>query len=201
MIIPAAPTYAELILIDQVTKRATFNPIWLQWFIQLSAIQNTPGSVLAGGTAGTIQYNNAGVLGGFAASGDATINTSTGVVTVSKLNNVAVTWNTWVPTRTGWTDVGSPTVTARYSQIGKTIFFSVKVVPATSVATVAGTSYISLPVAMAGSTIGGDGSMENITSLVAVGNCVFDAANSRCYVPAQIASGNSFTINGWYEAA
>jgi len=35
-----------------------------------------------GGTSGQVQYNNAGVLGGFTASGGATINTSTGVVTL-----------------------------------------------------------------------------------------------------------------------
>jgi hypothetical protein len=36
----------------------------------------------AGGTNGQVQYNNGGALGGFTASGDATINTSTGVVTL-----------------------------------------------------------------------------------------------------------------------
>lgn len=42
---------------------------------------------LIGGTNGQIQYNNSGVFGGFTASGDATINTTTGVVTNSKFNN------------------------------------------------------------------------------------------------------------------
>lgn len=37
----------------------------------------------AGGTNGQIQYNNAGALGGFTASGAATINTNTGVVTLT----------------------------------------------------------------------------------------------------------------------
>lgn len=36
-----------------------------------------------GGTNGQVQYNNSGALGGFTASGDATINTGTGVVTLS----------------------------------------------------------------------------------------------------------------------
>lgn len=43
----------------------------------------------AGGTNGQIQYNNAGVLGGFTASQDCTIATSTGLVTCTKTNNVA----------------------------------------------------------------------------------------------------------------
>src|SRR6185312_14059290 len=41
-----------------------------------------------GGTAGQIQYNNAGAFGGFTASGDATIDTGTTVVTVTKTNGV-----------------------------------------------------------------------------------------------------------------
>lgn len=39
-----------------------------------------------GGAAGTIQYNNAGAFGGFTASGDATINTGTGAVTLATVN-------------------------------------------------------------------------------------------------------------------
>jgi hypothetical protein len=41
---------------------------------------------VAGGTNGQIQYNNAGALGGFTASGDATIDTSTGVVTLNTVS-------------------------------------------------------------------------------------------------------------------
>lgn len=45
----------------------------------------SPSSFLgaAGGTNGQIQYNNVGALGGFTASGDATINTTSGVVTLT----------------------------------------------------------------------------------------------------------------------
>ena len=43
----------------------------------------------AGGTSGQIQYDNAGSFGGFTASGDATINTTTGAVTVTKTNGTA----------------------------------------------------------------------------------------------------------------
>jgi len=45
----------------------------------------------AGGTAGQIQYNNAGALGGFTMAGDCTTNTSTGVITCRQ---------PFVPTRT-----------------------------------------------------------------------------------------------------
>lgn len=40
------------------------------------------GTAAAGGSNGQIQYNNAGAFGGFTATGDATINVSTGVVTI-----------------------------------------------------------------------------------------------------------------------
>lgn len=43
----------------------------------------------AGGTNGQVQFNSSGSLGGFTASGDATINTGTGAVAVSKTGGVA----------------------------------------------------------------------------------------------------------------
>lgn len=41
-----------------------------------------------GGTSGQIQYNNAGTFSGFTASGDATINTGTGAISVTKTGGV-----------------------------------------------------------------------------------------------------------------
>lgn len=108
-------------------------------------------------------------------------------------------WASYVPTRTGWTDVGTPTVTARYCQLGALCFVQIKVVPSTTIATVAGSSYVSLPLACGASSIGGDGSMENLTTLVAIGICTFDVANSRLYVPSQGATANTLTISAWYE--
>jgi hypothetical protein len=42
-----------------------------------------------GGTTGQIQYNAAGVFGGFAVSGDGTLNTSTGALTITKTSGAA----------------------------------------------------------------------------------------------------------------
>jgi len=42
-----------------------------------------------GGTTGQVQYNNAGAFGGFTVSGDGTLVTSTGALTVTKLNGVS----------------------------------------------------------------------------------------------------------------
>lgn len=47
------------------------------------------GTGLPGGVLGSIQYNNAGNFDGFVASGDATIDTATGTVTVAKTGGVA----------------------------------------------------------------------------------------------------------------
>lgn len=107
------------------------------------------------------------------------------------------TTTTFSPTRTSWTDVGSPTVTGRYSRNKNLCLFEIKVVPSTSIATTAGTSYVALPVTAAG--LAGEASMQNITTNIAVGLCVIDVANSRVYVPTQGASGNTFTIAGTYE--
>lgn len=57
-------------------------------------VQNTPAFIGAGGSitnnpggsSGQIQWNNSGTFDGFTASGDATIDTATGIVTVSKMS-------------------------------------------------------------------------------------------------------------------
>ena len=108
-------------------------------------------------------------------------------------------WTLYTPTRTGWTDVGSPTVTARYRHVGKKCEFQISVVPGTTCATVAGTSYVTLP--MTASGIAGSATMADTTALTAVGTCVIDIANSRCYVPAQVATGDTLTIAGWFEVS
>lgn len=52
------PTYADVVLIDERTKRASFNPIWLKWFIDLSANLGPGGAgtvtsvAMSGGTTG-----------------------------------------------------------------------------------------------------------------------------------------------------
>lgn len=90
----------------------------------------------------------------------------------------------------------SLTVTGRYHVIGKQCFFQVKST-GTSLATTAGTSYISLPIPAKG--YGGEGVMSNDTTNVSVGLGHIDVSNSRFYPPTQAASGNDFTFSGWYE--
>jgi hypothetical protein len=48
-----------------------------------AAANGTGGGGTPGGSSGQIQYNNSGAFGGFTASGDATVNTSTGALTLA----------------------------------------------------------------------------------------------------------------------
>ena len=109
-------------------------------------------------------------------------------------------WAVFTVTRTGWTDVGSaPTTAGRFATLGNVTYFQAEVDPDTSTATTAGTSYFALPTTAGASGKAGEGSMMNKTTNVAVGSCVIDIANSRCYVPTQAATADTLTIAGWYE--
>jgi hypothetical protein len=56
---------------------------------------------------------------------------------------------TWTPTLNGWTNVGTPTVTATYTKIGRLVFFTIEIAPATSIATTVVTSTVTnLPFAV-----------------------------------------------------
>lgn len=49
------PTWASPILVDERTKQAQFNPVWLKWFVDLVGIINATGggsTVLHNGTGG-----------------------------------------------------------------------------------------------------------------------------------------------------
>ena len=106
-------------------------------------------------------------------------------------------WIAFTPTFTSLTVVGATTYTGRFHVIGKQCFFQVTLLAATSIASTAGTTYMTLPITSKG--IAGEATMANLTTAVAVGSAVIDATNSRCYLPSQSASGNTFSLAGWYE--
>ena len=106
-------------------------------------------------------------------------------------------WIPFVPVFTSLTLVGAATYTGRFHIVGKQLFFQVTLLAATSVASTAGTTFVQLPITPRG--IAGESSMSNLTTNVAVGVGVIDAVNGRCYPPSQIASGNTFSLCGWYE--
>lgn len=103
---------------------------------------------------------------------------------------------------TAWTVVysfataTSLTVVGRFKLVGRQCFWQVKS-SGTSLATIAGTSTITMPVAPAG--YGGSGQMSNITSNIAVGTGPVAVADGKFYPPTQGASGNTFLFSGNYE--
>lgn len=106
-------------------------------------------------------------------------------------------WIVWTPVFGSLTVVGTPTYTGRFKVVGRQCFFQVTLVSSTSIASVAGTDYLNLPLTAAGLT--GMATMTNDTSNVAVGVCHVDVATSRVYLPTQTASGNTFNIAGTFE--
>ena len=93
--------------------------------------------------------------------------------------------------------VGTPTYTGRYRIVGRQCFFQVTLVATTSIASTAGTHYVTLPITAGG--LGGVATMTNDTTNIAVGVCHLDVATSRAYLPTQAASANTFTVAGWFE--
>ena len=101
-------------------------------------------------------------------------------------------WDTFAPVFGSLTVVGAPSYSGRFRFVGKQCYGQVKFSAATSIASVAGTDYLTLPVTAKGLT--GMGVMSNDTSNVAVGLCHLDVATSRLYLPAQLASANVFNL-------
>lgn len=52
-----APTYADPVIVDETTNKASFNPIWLKWFLDLAAVISG-----AGGAGGSIDHTLLGSL-------------------------------------------------------------------------------------------------------------------------------------------
>lgn len=106
-------------------------------------------------------------------------------------------WLDWTPVFGSLTVVGATSYSGRYRVIGKSLQFQVKFSAATSIASTAGTDYLNLPIPANGYT--GIAVMTNDTTNIAVGLCHLDVSTSRCYLPTQAASGNTFNLCGSYE--
>ena len=107
------------------------------------------------------------------------------------------TWTTFTPVFGSLTVVGATTYLGRYRFVGRTCEFQVRFSAATSIASSAGTDYLTLPFTAMG--LAGVATMSNITANTNVGAAVINSTLSRCYLPTQAASGNTFTLAGWFE--
>ncbi len=106
-------------------------------------------------------------------------------------------WTAWTVVFGALTIVGTPAYTGRYRILGRSCQFQVQFSAGTSIASVAGTDYLTLPFTAAG--LSGIAVMTNDSTNVAVGVCHIDVATSRCYLPAQVASASVFNICGSFE--
>jgi hypothetical protein len=104
-------------------------------------------------------------------------------------------WTSFTPVFGSLTVVGTPSYSGRFRVVGRQLQFQVEFSASTSIASAAGTDYLTLPVAKAG--LSGMAVMTNDSTNVAVGVCHISSA--RCYLPTQGASGNTFHLAGWYE--
>jgi hypothetical protein len=106
-------------------------------------------------------------------------------------------WSNFAPIFGSLTVVGATSYLGRFQIVGATLELQVRFSAATSVASVAGTDYLTLPKLAKG--LAGFGVMTNDTTNVAVGLCHLDAVTSRLYLPAQAASASVFTLFAKYE--
>lgn len=106
------------------------------------------------------------------------------------------TGTAWNPTFTSLTISGTPTVTGRYYQLGVLVYFKVKIVPATSTTSTAGTTYIdNFPL-----TMNGDGICFAVSGLLGTNSGMCDQASNRIYVPSWSAVTVPLTVIGIVEA-
>lgn len=108
-------------------------------------------------------------------------------------------WESFSPTFGSLTIVGAPTYTGRLRVIGRKCEFQVQFLAATSIASVAGTDYLTLPITANTQSLTGGATMQNLATNVAVGTCVITVSTNACYLPAQAASGSLFGLTGSYE--
>ncbi len=96
---------------------------------------------------------------------------------------------------TNVTVVGALTALGRYRVVGRECQFQATLSATTSVASAAGSSFITLPIAAAG--LAGFAAMTMETSSVGLG--AISVSSSRCYLPTQAATGNTLKVYGTYE--
>lgn len=220
----ASSTLADISTAQTLTNKTLTSPI-----ITGGSIDNTTITVdsISGHTTSTVvtvggvQLNN-GIIGTSNAVVTASIADS--AVTPAKLlagTGTGWTWQAWTPIFVNWTigTGGSAGTTARFIQIGKTVFYSIKSTLGTSGQAVGSSVTFTLPVTaqsggnspigiiMTGGTANATGQIwANSTT---VGQLIFQNVASTYAVAVQVSSsvpfswaaGDSFTATGTFEAA
>ena len=111
------------------------------------------------------------------------------------------TQGTWTPTFTNLTVVlggGSVTYSGRYSRIGRTVFYTIKITTTggATTASTAGTTYCTIPIeASEDDTV----TTSNKTTLLGIGVGLLDSTNDRCYPSTWTATSDTIVISGKYE--
>lgn len=131
------PTYADVITIDEVSKKPSFNPEWLNWFLQIAQAVN-----VGGGPGGTIQHNSLGGLqGGGGTEFFHLTNSVYGVLSVASTG-------TYTPTLTNVANVSSSTANAsQFLRIGATTLVSGMLAATPTALTTSTSLRISIPIA------------------------------------------------------
>ena len=106
-------------------------------------------------------------------------------------------WTEFTPVFGSLTVVGATSYSGRIRFVGKLCQIQVKFSAGTSIASVAGTDYLNLPVTAKGLT--GMGVMTNSTTKIAVGVCHLEVSTSRLYLPTQAASASVFNLFAEFE--
>ncbi len=129
------PTWADVIIVDDRTQKAKFNPVWLKWFVDLVGFINT-----SGGATGVNHNDLAGLQGG-------TANQFYHLTSAQNSLVGTIVSGVWTPTLFNVTNVAASTAyEGQYLRVNTTVVASgrVDVDPTGAGATELG---ISLPVA------------------------------------------------------
>lgn len=102
----------------------------------------------------------------------------------------------WVPTFTGLTTVGTPTITATYYKVSAALtYFSIQITPATSTSAVAGTTYCDFPL-----TITADGVCADATAGFGGSLGMAQAGSNRLFMPTWTGVVTPLVVCGTVEA-